>query len=125
MFQAISYVTVGNCDVDGEFPDINENELEEYDKWKSTIDQDLHSATVGMILDAQALNLGISLNDLKSMTSDELQEVKDAAKARMGCDTKNRKNRAMGQYMATIHNYNKLAKSNNIKESNQQCPQTT
>lgn len=114
----MEYVSNGNCDVDGEFPDINDKELEEYDKWKSTIDQDLHSATVGMILDAQSLNLGIPLDDLKSMTSYELQEVKDAAKARIGFDTKNRKNRAMGQYLATIHNYNKLAKSNNTKENN-------
>lgn len=96
MFQAITYVTEGNCDVDGEFPDNNAKEMENYDKWKSTIDQELHSATVGMMLDAQALNLGISLNDLKSMTSDELQEVKDAAMVRMGFDTKSRKNRAMG-----------------------------
>lgn len=66
------------------------------------------SNVVGVIHDAQAMRLGISISDMKSMTKSELQSVIDRALERDGVDVrKNNRTASVTDYYKTLEHIKK------------------
>lgn len=73
------------------------------------------SSVIGVVHEAQAMKLGISLDDMKSMTKSELQSVIDRALEREGVDVrKNNRNATVADYYKTLEHIKK--KYNVVKE---------
>lgn len=61
------------------------------------------SCVIGVVHEAQAMKLGISMSDMKSMTKSELQSVIDRALERDGVDVrKNNRNATVADYYKTL-----------------------
>lgn len=66
------------------------------------------SCVIGVIHEAQAMKLGISLSDMNSMTRSELQSVIDRALERDGVDVrKNNRNATVADYYKTLEHIKK------------------
>lgn len=106
----VNYCLFG-CDANsGENPILPPDEEKDNEK---SLDNPELSTTIGVIHEAQSLRLGISLNDMKNMTSSELQAVVDDAKEREGTISgKGRHDKYVAEYYATLNAIRQRGKSN-------------
>lgn len=100
---AVNYCLFGCNAESGESP-ILPPEDEDKKKENTVLDMPELSTTIGVVHQAQSLRLGISIEDMKNMTSSELQAVVDDAKEREGMSSdKAKHDRYVAEYYATLN----------------------
>ena len=109
VLNAVNYCIEGSSAIEGEYPDLPDDFTLEKGEELDVPDP----IEVGYIRDAQAIGLGLSLEEMKKMTKSELLVVIDRHLQREGKDAgKDAKNKALAEYYTTLNNYRRREAKN-------------